>query len=75
SAKDYLCLALTGERVTDPSTAAGNAAFELASGAFAPDLCTRFALRPAQLPAVRASTALAGRLDADGGALLGLPAG
>src|ERR1700751_3257125 len=37
SAKDYLCFALTGARVTDPSTAAGYGLFDLTASNFSPE--------------------------------------
>ena len=72
SAKDFLCCALTGQRVTDPSTAVGYAAFELATGAFSDELCERWRLPARTLPAVRPAHALAGTLTEAGGRLLGL---
>ena len=75
SAKDYLCYLLTGERVTDPSTAAGYGAFDLATGVFDAALAARFGLPPAALPAIRPAHALAGPLTAAGARLLGLRAG
>jgi len=75
SAKDYLAFALTGERVTDPSTAAGYAAFASAEGEFSPELCGRWQMPLHALPTIRAAHALAGRLTAVGARLLGLAAG
>ncbi len=75
SAKDYLAFALTGERVTDPSTAAGYAAFSLFAGAFDASWCERWGLPLATLPSVRPAHAIAGRLNRAGASLLGLPAG
>jgi xylulokinase len=75
SAKDFLGSALTGARVTDPSTAVGYACYSLASAAFAPELCERWQLPMRTLPSVRDAHALAGYLHAEAAALLGLPAG
>ncbi len=75
SAKDYLCYALTGERVTDPSTAAGFGAFDIASGAFAADLCAQWNLPARVLPAVRPAHGVAAGLGAAGARWLALPAG
>jgi xylulokinase len=75
SAKDYLCFALTGQRVTDPSTAAGFGAYDLASAAFAADLCALWQLPLHLLPAVQPSHTVAGTLHGVGAQLLGLPAG
>ncbi|HEX3983088.1 MAG TPA: FGGY family carbohydrate kinase, partial [Acidisoma sp.] len=72
SAKDWLCWALTGERVTDPSTAAGYGVFDLVSGTWADDLCAFWNLNPALLPPVRAANAIAGRLTTKAAALFGL---
>ena len=75
SAKDYLAFALTGERVTDPSTAAGSAAYALGAGAFDASLCERWGLPLATLPSVRPAHAIAGPLTSAGASLLGVPAG
>lgn len=75
SAKDYLCYLLTGERVTDPSTAAGYGTFDLASGAFDTDLAARWDIPPGALPAIRPAHAQAGLLSAAGARLLGLRTG
>lgn len=75
SAKDYLCYALTGMCVTDPSTAAGFGAYDLASGAFSAELCKHWDLPLHLLPPVRPAHSAAGPLSAAGAALLGLPAG
>ncbi|MQT15486.1 xylulokinase [Segnochrobactrum spirostomi] len=75
SAKDYLCFALTGRSVTDPSTAAGYAVFDLATGRFADDLAAVFDLDTALLPAIAPAGAVAGTLTPAAAARLGLPAG
>ncbi len=75
SAKDYLCFALTGRRITDPSTAAGYGTFALATGDWDTELCAVWGLDPALLPEIGAATAIAGPLHAAGARLLGLPAG
>jgi xylulokinase len=74
SAKDYLLYALTGLELTEPSTAAGYGVFDLATGAFAEDLCRFWGLPASLLPGVRPSSSLAGPLSARGVELLGLPA-
>jgi xylulokinase len=74
SAKDYLCHALTGAEVTDPSTAAGYGVFAL-DGSIDPALCALWDLDPALLPEVRPAEDTAGALSAAGAACLGLPAG
>jgi xylulokinase len=75
SAKDYLLHLLTGERVTEPSTAAGYGVYDLKERAFARDLCDFWHLPARVLPEVRPAGSLAGPLHAAGAALLGLPAG
>ncbi len=75
SAKDFIVHALTGARITDPSTAAGYGAFDLGSRSFDADLCEQWQIRPSLLPAIAASHAMAGPLNAEGAQLLGLPAG
>lgn len=75
SAKDFLCFALTGRRVTDPSTAAGYGVYDLALEAFSPDLCAHWGLPEHWLPAVQSSHALAAPLSEDGAHSLGLTSG
>lgn len=66
-AKDYLFAQLTGELLTDPSTAAGSGVYDLERGAYAPGPWP-------PLPAVEPSTAVRG-LDAGVARLVGAPAG
>ncbi len=75
SAKDYLCAALTGAEVTDPSTAAGYGLFELASGGFSSALCALWDVPQAVLPEIRPAHSVAGPLSPAGAALLGLATG
>lgn len=75
SAKDFLCRTLTGRAVTDPSTAAGYALFDLARGAWSADLADLWGIDPALLPAIAPAAAAAGPLGAAGAALLGLEPG
>ena len=75
SAKDFLAYQLTGQRVTDPSTAAGYGAFDLSTGAFSTALQELWQLPANSLPAVRASHAAAGTLNSFGAELLGLQTG
>lgn len=75
SAKDYLVWRLTGTAVTDPSTAAGYATYDLDRGAFAPDLCDLWNLLPSQMPAVAPSDAAAGTVTSAAAMQLGLPPG
>lgn len=75
SAKDYLAFVLTGARVTDPSTAAGYGAYELAAGMFSDELRELWEIPRSALPAVRPAHSAAGALNATGAQLLGLRAG
>jgi sugar (pentulose or hexulose) kinase len=75
SAKDYLLYVLTGEILTEPSTAAGYGVYDLQSRSFARDLCDFWHLPTGLLPALRPASSLAGPLNAAGAALLGVPAG
>lgn len=75
SAKDYLCFALTGRAITDPSTAAGYATFDLHSHNWNADLCAVWDLEPALLPDIAPASAIAGPLLDAAACLLGLRPG
>jgi xylulokinase len=75
SAKDYLLFALTGRKVTEPSTAAGYGIFDLTAQSFSNDLCEFWHLPRRLLPRVAPANTLAGPLNEVGAALLGLRAG
>jgi xylulokinase len=75
SAKDYLAYALTGERVTDPSTAAGYGVFDLATQQFSRTLCALWGIGPEVLPAVRPAHSAAGPLAPAIAGSLGLAPG
>ena len=75
SAKDYLGFALTGQVATDPSTAAGYGAFDLATGQFAADLAADWELPLNALPPLRAPGDVLGPLSLAGAALTGLAPG
>jgi xylulokinase len=75
SAKDFLCRALTGVAVTDPSTAAGYGVWALATQSWDAGLCAFWGLDPALLPAIRPAASTAGPLGRDAAARLGLPEG
>ncbi|HVN44417.1 MAG TPA: FGGY family carbohydrate kinase [Steroidobacteraceae bacterium] len=75
SAKDYLCCALTDARLTDPSTAAGYALFDLAAGEFSAPLCAFWDVPATLLPQVRPAHSVAGALHERGATLLGLRPG
>ena len=53
SAKDYLYFALTGSRVTDPSTAAGYGVFNIRRKAWDDALCALWPVDPKLLPSIR----------------------
>jgi sugar (pentulose or hexulose) kinase len=75
SAKDYLCFALTGALVTDPSTAAGYGLYDLAAEDFSAEWCELWGVPRELLPQVRPSHSIAADLHAAGAALLGLREG
>lgn len=75
SAKDWLYWALTGQLVTDPSTAAGYGVFDLNTGDWADDLCALWGVDKNLLPRLMAADEIAGPLTLQGGSLLGLSAG
>jgi xylulokinase len=75
SAKDFLCFALTGRVVTDPSTAAGYGVYGIADRRWDPELCAYWQLDPALLPEIAAADMPAGGLNPAGSRLLGLPEG
>jgi xylulokinase len=75
SAKDYLLFALTGLRLTEPSTAAGYGIFDLGEQRFSDELADFWELPRRVLPQVLPANSLAGPLIEAGAALLGLRAG
>jgi xylulokinase len=75
SAKDFLLLALTGVRVTDPSTAAGYGIYDLRKGAFSAELARFWDIELTQLPGVMPADAVAGLLSGSGADTLRLPPG
>jgi xylulokinase len=75
SAKDFLCHALTGRAVTDPSTAAGYGVYAIADGRWDAALCAVWDLDPMLLPEVQPGHAVAGPLHAAGARMLGLQEG
>jgi sugar (pentulose or hexulose) kinase len=75
SAKDYLCFALTGVQVTDPSTAAGYGLYDLVVGEFSAEWCALWEVPRELLPEVRPAYSIAGALHADGARILGLREG
>jgi sugar (pentulose or hexulose) kinase len=75
SAKDFLCFALTGRAVTDPSTAAGYGVYAIADKRWDPALCAFWDLDLELLPEIAPANEVAGPLNPAGSRLLGLPEG
>ncbi len=75
SAKDFLCHALTGRAVTDPSTAAGYGVYAIADGRWDAALCAIWDLDPTLLPEIQPGHAVVGPLHTAGARLLGLQEG
>lgn len=75
SAKDYLCFALTGQRVTDPSTAAGYGVYDFARRAWDRELCDIWQLDPALLPEIKRANSIAGPLSEAAAHRFGLMSG
>jgi len=75
SAKDYLLFALTGLRLTEPSTAAGYGIYDLQERRFSKELAEFWHVPRALLPSIQGANTLAGPLSESGAVLLGLRAG
>ncbi len=75
SAKDYLLYALTGQRLTEPSTAAGYGVYDLQTQSFAPDLCRFWNVPERLLPRVLPANSLAGTLERGGRRTSGIARG
>ena len=73
--KDYVRWRLSGEFATDPSDGSGALLLDVGRRTWSPELLAVLDIDAAQLPEVRSSTALGGRLQAATAAELGLPAG
>lgn len=74
-AKDYVRLRLTGAHATDPSDAAGTQLYDIARGAWAPEVLASARIDPALLPPVLPSDGMAGTLTAWAARATGLPRG
>ena len=74
-AKDYLKYRLTGNRVTDPSDAAGTLLFDVARGRWSEAMLDLFRVDPALLPEVAPSDTVMGLVSAAAAAVTGLAAG
>ncbi|MCP5531165.1 MAG: hypothetical protein H7A44_12075 [Opitutaceae bacterium] len=73
--KDYLRFRLTGEAATDPIDAAGTLLWNLRTGQWDPSLVDLAGIRESQLPPVRPTLSVAGKLTATAAQALGLTAG
>ncbi|NNE52183.1 MAG: xylulokinase [Sulfitobacter sp.] len=73
--KDFIGLQLHGERVTDPSDAAGTSWFDQRTGSWSQRMCEISATSPEWLPQIRFGTEIAGYLLPEVAELLGLDAG
>jgi xylulokinase len=75
SAKDYIAYWLTGEYITDPSTASGYGIYSLSESDWDAALCDKIGFERSVLPGIKPSTDIVGTLKKDIAALLGLEAG
>lgn len=73
--KDYLRFRLTGEAATDPIDAAGSLLWNIRTGHWEQTLIEQAGIRATQLPPVRPTLSLAGRLTSVAAQALGLTAG
>ena len=73
--KDYIRLALTGEKATEPSDAAGTLLFDVRQGCWSEEMMSELKLDPAILPPVQGSTSVTGRLTVAAAEALGLGQG
>jgi xylulokinase len=72
---DFIMYRLTGETVTDRITAQGSGLFDFRAGGWEPRLLAASGVSSEQLPTVLDPGTVAGRLQADAAAELGIPAG
>ena len=73
--KDYVRLAMTGEKATEPSDAAGTLLFDIRRNRWSEEMVAALQLDPRILPVVQDSTDVTGRLTAEAAADLGLQKG
>jgi xylulokinase len=73
--KDWLRLRLTGEAAADPTDASGTLLYDLERRRWATEVVDALGLRGDLLPPLRPPEAIAGKLQPDAAARLGLPAG
>jgi sugar (pentulose or hexulose) kinase len=74
SAKDFLFHALTGSKVTDPSTASGYGVYNLQAKSWDPELCKFWGIDQQRLPTIESSSFWA-PLSAQGHRLIGCTVG
>ncbi len=75
STKDFVTFALTGNRMTDASDAAGTAFYDQRAGCWAEDICSEAGIGLDQLAGISLATDLVGSLTRDWSLRTGLPAG
>ncbi|MYB49144.1 MAG: xylulokinase [Dehalococcoidia bacterium] len=73
--KDFVRLALTGEKATEPSDAAGTLLFDVRRGRWSEEMVAALRLDPSILPPVRGSAGVTGTLTAGAAEALGLRKG
>ena len=73
--KDFVRLALTGEKATEPSDAAGTLLFDVRRGRWSDEMIATLQLDPRMLPPVRDSAGVTGALTAGAAEELGLRQG
>ncbi len=73
--KDYVRYRLTGQWASDPSDAGGTLLYDSRRGDWSPELLALAGLLPDQMPPIRPSEALAGRVTPEAAAQTGLPCG
>ena len=73
--KDFVRLALTGEKATEPSDATGTLLFDVRRGRWSDEMIATLQLDPRMLPPVRGSASVTGVLTADAAEALGLRQG
>ena len=70
--KDYVRLAMTGEKATESSDATGTLLFDVRRGRWSEEMVAALQLDPRMLPPVRGSASVTGTLTADAAEALGL---
>ncbi len=73
--KDYVRLLLTGEKVTEPSDAAGTLLFDVQRGRWSDEMIAALGLDPSILPPVQGSAGVTGQLTSSAAEALGLAQG